>query len=193
MRLDDFVFFPGLVLETIGILVMAAGFLTDDILFFYLGAGLLCIAIAVHVVRIVRRCRSTPSACTDYAATLHHENRGGPGILYSDGLVTISADSITFHNYSFPFFSGDRTVPFSDIDYIDVKKPSVLTGKWRIAGSGNLSTWFPMDSKRPSRDRIFHARVRGRGMNVGFTVEHPAEVTAILKKKGLIRADELLA
>jgi len=78
-----------------------------------------------------------------------------------------------------------------DIDHIDVKKPTVVTGKWRIGGSGNFRTWFPLNWNRPSRDRIFHATLKTRGMNIGFTVEHPAEVMSILKKKMLIISDEV--
>jgi hypothetical protein len=164
----------------------------------FLGAGFLCAAVVVHAVRIVTRYRAgaasdpADTAGTATFKTATFSKYEDSGVLYSDSLVTIANESITFHHYSFPLFTRGRTVPFSDIDHIDVKKPSVLTGKWRIAGSGNLSTWFPMDSQRPSRDRIFHATIKTRGMNVGFTVEHPSEVTAILKKKGLIRSDELL-
>jgi hypothetical protein len=198
MKLNDFVFFPGMILEVIGILVLVTGLLTGIVILIFIGAGSLCAAVVVHAVRISRRYRA--GAASDPAdkagtATFKTATFGkyeDSGVLYSDSLVTITNDSVTFHHYSFPFFTRGRTVLFTDIEYIDVKKPSVLTGKWRIAGSGNISTWFPMDSQRPSRDRIFHATIKTRGMNVGFTVEHPSEVTAILKKKGLIRSDELL-
>lgn len=193
MKLNDFVFFPGMILEVIGILVLVTGLLTGMIFLLIIGAGFLSAAVVVHAVRIVRRFRagaaSDPEDTTGTATFGKYED---PRLLYSDSLVTITNDSITFHHYSFPFFTRGRTVLFTDIDHIDVKKPSVLTGKWRIGGSGSLTIWFPFDTHRPSRDRIYHATVKTRGMNVGFTVEHPSEVTAILKKKGLIRSDELL-
>jgi hypothetical protein len=107
-----------------------------------------------------------------------------PTILYQDLLVSISGDSITFHHYSFPFFSSDRQVFFRDILRIDVKKPDILSGKWRIGGSGNLRTWFPLDWSRPSRDRIFHAILKTGGLNIGFTVEDSSRVISILKEKG---------
>jgi hypothetical protein len=192
MKLNDFVFFPGLILEILGILLLVSGLVTDSDAILVIGVGLLCSAIVIHAIRIIRRYRENiaegPPESTKSAVLTHS---GDSGVLYSDRLVTITGDSITFQHYSFPFFTQWRKVMFTDIDHIDVKKPSVLTGKWRIAGSGSLTIWFPMDSHRPSRDRIFHATIKTRGMNVGFTVEHPSDVTAILKKKGLIRSDEL--
>jgi hypothetical protein len=193
MKLNDFVFFPGMILEVIGILVLVAGLLTGIAVLIFIGAGFLCAAVVVHAVRIVRRYRAgAASDPADTAGTATSGNRRDPRVLYSDSLVTITNDSMTFHHYSFPLFTRGRTVPFSDIDHIDVKKPSVLTGKWRIGGSGSLTIWFPFDAHRPSRDRIYHAFLKTKGMNIGFTVEHPSEVTTILKKKGLIRSDELL-
>ncbi|MFZ0181537.1 MAG: hypothetical protein WAL62_00160, partial [Methanoregula sp.] len=92
------------------------------------------------------------------------------GILYADHLVTITGESITFAYYSFPF-AGSRTVAFSDIDHIMVMEPSLINGKWRIWGSGDLRTWFPLDIHRPSRDRIFLMTLKSRRTRIGFTVE----------------------
>lgn len=192
MKPNDFVFFPGIVIETIGIIILAFGFLADSILIITIGAALLIAAIAVHITRIAQWSHTGPSGDNAVGAvTTVQGSHEQPGVLYADSLVTITPDSITFHHYS--LLSGDRKVLFTDIDYIDVKKPTILTGKWRIAGSGSLTIWFPWDSGRPSRDRIFHATVKGKWMNIGFTVENGAAVTAILKKKGLVRSDELFA
>jgi hypothetical protein len=89
-------------------------------------------------------------------------------ILYSDRLIRITDDSIVFLHYSFPFFSSGRQVFIRDIDRIDVKKPTLQTGKWRIGGSGNFRTRFPLDWDRPSRDRIFHATLKSRGNEYRF-------------------------
>lgn len=105
--------------------------------------------------------------------------------LYVDSLVRISNDSITFLHYSFPLLSP-RRVLFADIDHISVKEPSLFTGKWRIWGSGDLRTWYPLDTGRPSRDRIFHVTLKTRGMNIGFTAEHSVRVFSLLREKGLL-------
>jgi hypothetical protein len=44
-----------------------------------------------------------------------------------------------------------------------------------------------MDSKRPSRDRIFVAQLRGRFRRIGFTVEDSQRVLNLLSERGLVR------
>ncbi|HXX55795.1 MAG TPA: hypothetical protein VEI81_06850 [Methanoregula sp.] len=104
--------------------------------------------------------------------------------LYRDRLVCITDSSITFFRYSFPFL-GRKEVALSDIDHIVAAKPSLANGRWRIWGSGDLITWFPLDGARPSRDRIFIATLVGRRMKIGFTVEDSARVTALLRSRGI--------
>lgn len=190
MSWNDYVLLPGLVLELAGVLVLVLGVLTGTSPFMMLGAGIVCIAVVVLMVRILQETRRTGTPgpaepCQPGAGT-----PADPALLYRDRLVSISADAITFHRYSFPFFSSDRRVVFADIHRIDAKKPDILTGKWRIAGSGNFRTWFPLDWGRPSRDRIFHALLKTGGMNIGFTVEDSSRVIALLKENGLLGADE---
>jgi hypothetical protein len=193
MRLNDLVIFPGILFETGGVILVVIGILRADIVLLVSGVGLICVGTGVHIIRIVRRTRAG-SVRQDTARPAPSgtvpEQPGSP-LIYQDRLVRISDNAIEFLHYSFPFFTSGRQVQLQDIDHIDVRKPTVLTGKWRIGGSGNLRTWFPLDWDRPSRDRIFHAFVKTRGMDIGFTVEDPIAVTAILKKKGLISTDEV--
>jgi hypothetical protein len=68
-----------------------------------------------------------------------------------------------------------------------VERLTLFTGKWRLQGSGDLRTWFPLDSKRPKRDKVFLVTLLDRRIRIGFTVEHSDEVLQILKEKGLIQ------
>ncbi|MDD1674655.1 MAG: hypothetical protein LUQ13_03335 [Methanomicrobiales archaeon] len=111
-----------------------------------------------------------------------------PGVLYADHLVRICDDSITFLHFSIPFFRS-KQVSFSAIDHIIVRKPQLTTGKWRIAGSSNLSTWFALDWHRPSRDQIFLMTLKNSTQKIGFTVEDSATVIHILKKLGLLAVE----
>jgi len=104
--------------------------------------------------------------------------------LYRDRLVCITASSITFFRYSFPFLT-QKEVAFADIDHVEVRLPSLANGRWRIWGTGNFTTWFPLDGARPSRDRIFIATLVGRRMKIGFTVEDSARVTALFRSRGI--------
>ena len=183
------VFLPGLLVELLGILILVAGIAKDSSAAIVLGICVLVIAIAIHILLISRRIRRGVSLVPIQPAQSGSMGSAtGPQVLYSDGLVLITGDSITFRNYS--LFLKPRTVSFSDVDHIDVKRARTGTGKYRIWGSGNFCTWFPLDSGRPSRDRIFHLTLKTRGMNIGFSVENSPEVTRILKNMGLIGSEE---
>ena len=110
--------------------------------------------------------------------------------LYKDGLVEITDQEVIFHRYYFPF-GGDKHVPLSQIESVEVRPPSFLGGSWRIWGSSDLRTWFPLDGARPSRDRIFITHLRGRSHRICFTVERSKEVAEILRQRGLLQAPPL--
>ena len=108
-------------------------------------------------------------------------------ILYKDGLIEITDQEVVFHLYYLPF-GGDKHVALSQIESVQVRPPSFWGGSWRIWGSGDFRTWFPLDGARPSRDRIFIAFLRNQFRRIGFTAEHSEEVTAVLKERGLLQA-----
>ena len=112
-------------------------------------------------------------------------NRINMEMIYQDNLVSITADKIIFKHYYFPT-GREKVVQLADIEWIKVKKATIRNGKWRIHGTGNFKTWFPRDSKRPRRDKIFFAKLRGRWIDIGFTVENAAQVERIFKDKNLI-------
>jgi hypothetical protein len=74
-----------------------------------------------------------------------------------------------------------------DIESIEVKPPTIRNGRWRIHGTGDFKTWFPRDRQRPKRERIFFARSKGRGMDIGFTVENADQVENIFRSMGLTK------
>jgi hypothetical protein len=104
--------------------------------------------------------------------------------LYKDGLVEVTDQEVVFHRYYFPF-GGDKHVPMSQIERVEVRPPSIAFGSWRIWGGGPR-TWFPLDGARPSRDRIFVAFLRGCFVRIGFTVEHSKQVMQVLRERGLL-------
>ena len=106
-------------------------------------------------------------------------------VLYSDNLVIITRDAITLHNYY--FFGWGRTVPVEKIEEVVVKNASLTNGQWRIWGSTNLNTWFPLDIKRPQRDKIFYIRSKNKLTQTGFTVVNSALAENALRQMGLIK------
>ena len=108
-------------------------------------------------------------------------------VVYEDKLVKVFPDSIQLKNY-YLLSIGSRTIPFGQIRTITVEKPTLFTGKWRLQGSGDLRTWFPLDAERPKRDKVFLVTLLNKRTRIGFTVEHSDEVFQILKEKGLIQS-----
>jgi hypothetical protein len=106
---------------------------------------------------------------------------------YSDKLVSISDNEILFEHYYFPT-GKKKVVRFNNIERIVVEKPTIWNGKWRLQGTGNFKTWYPMDYSRPKRDRIFLAMLKDQWVNIGFTVEDGERVEKILRAKNLIRS-----
>jgi hypothetical protein len=101
-------------------------------------------------------------------------------IVYSDKLIKIDDDTILVRDYYYPF--GDKRVHFENIDSIVVKKPTLLSGKYRYYGTGDFHTWFPPDN-RTSRDKIFIINIKKKWWRIGFTVENSQAVLNVLKGK----------
>jgi hypothetical protein len=176
--------FPGFLLESAGVVFIVYGLITARSMLVAVGVVMLGLGLLLTVFGLLAPSRRSGTG------------GGGPeefgaAMRYSDSLVRISDDAITFRHYSLPFGSP-RRVKFSDIDHIACETPTIANGKRRIWGTGSFSIWYPFDHHRPERDRIFFATLKGRGMKIGFTVEHPEQVTAILSRKGLFIAGECL-
>jgi hypothetical protein len=107
-------------------------------------------------------------------------------ILYKDNLAEISTDSLLLKYYYVPFFTPKR-IPFEQIQTITAEEPTLLNGKWRLQGTTDFGTWFPLDLMRPKRDKIFFISLKGKIIRIGFTVEDSETVLRILSLKGLIR------
>ncbi|MCJ8502210.1 hypothetical protein [Desulfatitalea alkaliphila] len=106
-------------------------------------------------------------------------------LLYSDKLIAITEEDIFLYNYYFP--TGKmKQVKIGDIQCITVLEPTLNNGKWRIHGTGNFKVWFPKDTDRSKRDRIFIARLKSQWVNIGFTVENGEAVENLLRSKHLI-------
>jgi len=106
--------------------------------------------------------------------------------LYSDKLIRITEDALHIDG----FLLGSKCVPFSRIKTVEILKPTIWNGKFRIAGSGNFRTWFPSDGSRSSRDMIFVVLMQGKWIRYGFTAEDSAAVKQIFKNMKLPIQDQ---
>ncbi len=111
---------------------------------------------------------------------------GKSEILYEDKLVEIREDSLILKNYYFPSMSP-KQIYFRDIERIEIKAASLLTGKWRIQGTGDLRTWFPFDFSRSKREKIFFIYYKDKWMRSAFTVEDSQKAEQILIEKDFLQ------
>ncbi len=105
-------------------------------------------------------------------------------MLYSDRLLEITDDTIVLRRYYFPW--GTRRVAFTDVERIVSERPTWRNGKWRVWGTGTFRTWFPLDWRRSSRDRLFFITLSTSKLRIGFTAEDSERVLAILAEKGVM-------
>ncbi len=105
---------------------------------------------------------------------------------YKDSLIEITNDRIIFNDYYFPM--GNKTVKLSEVDYVDEKPLTSRNGKWRFHGSNDFKTWLPADYSRYKRDKVFIVKIKGKWMQIGFTVENSQAVSEILKNRNLIKS-----
>jgi hypothetical protein len=103
--------------------------------------------------------------------------------LYSDKLVTITRETITFYHY---YLWGRKTVPVNEILKIEGVKPDVNNGQWRLWGTSGPGGWMPLDWRRPSRDRIFYLYYKYKRFQIAFTVEDTAKAEEAFKQLGLM-------
>jgi len=104
--------------------------------------------------------------------------------LYNDKLIELTDEEIIFHHYYFPF-GNDKRVALNQIESVQIRQPSILSGSWRLWG-GHPGIWFPKDYGRPGRNRIFIASLCNSSRRIGFTVEDSQTVADILQKLGLL-------
>lgn len=106
--------------------------------------------------------------------------------IYSDSLVKITNNYILLRKYYFPTFTSKR-IEFSDIDFVEVVKPGLFTGKYRIWGTGDFKHWFPLDVHRTKREIIFGIHRKQKRMLIGFTAVDSKAVKSILEGKNLLK------
>jgi hypothetical protein len=91
--------------------------------------------------------------------------------LYEDSLVVLTSDSLLLKRYYFPTLKP-KLVSLTEVQRIEILCPNLWTGRFRLWGSGDLRTFYPLDLGRPKRDRIFQLTQRDKRIRIGFTVEN---------------------
>jgi hypothetical protein len=105
---------------------------------------------------------------------------------YDDGTIVCGADRLEIHSYYFPF--GTKSVPYTEIrglQRIEIK--GLLSGKWRIWGTGNPRYWANLDLKRPTKKAGFIVDL-GRTVSPIVTPDDPDTFEPVLRERANLGA-----
>jgi hypothetical protein len=105
--------------------------------------------------------------------------------IYKDSLLEIAGNKLILKNYYFPSMRP-KEIEIGNIKKVEVKEPSVATGKYRFHGTGNILTWYPMDMERYKRDKIFIMFLKTQRIRIGFTCENSAVIEGYFRDRGLL-------
>ena len=164
------------------VLVWNAGADFGMLTFSYISAGVMAaLTLAIPFYIFTRKSEISAEAVEDKAGDVLSTDE------YKDKLIEISDNTIVFKNYYFP--AGSKSIKLSQVEYVEEKRLTLRNGKWRLHGTGDLlfRIWFPADYDRPSRDKIFVMKVKGKWMQIGFTVENSYAVSELFRTKGLLQ------
>ncbi|MFE4500201.1 hypothetical protein ACFRFQ_10080 [Rhodococcus sp. NPDC056743] len=101
----------------------------------------------------------------------------GASTIYEDRTVRLDDQGVTIRHYYFPFVS--KYVPYSQIQSVDLGVMSWLSGRLRIWGTTDFSSWYSLDLLRPWKDTAVVLTLTSRGA-VSFTPRDPGHVENLI-------------
>jgi hypothetical protein len=107
----------------------------------------------------------------------------GDVMTYDDGGVACTDDALVIRHYYFP--SGSRRIRYAEIGNVRQVPLTLMGGRYRIWGSGDVTHWFNLDSDRPNKDVAFIIQVAGRRVRPVITPRDADAVAAELAAHGV--------
>jgi len=105
---------------------------------------------------------------------------------YDDGRIVCSPDGLEIHSYYFPF--GTKSVRYGQIKGLQrIEIKGVMSGKWRIWGTGNPRYWANLDTTRPKKTAGFVVDL-GRKVNPIVTPDRPDAFETLLRHRAHLEA-----
>ena len=105
---------------------------------------------------------------------------------YDDGTIVCGSDRLEIHSYYFPF--GTKSVPYTQIKGLQrIEIQGLMSGRWRIWGTGNPRYWANLDTKRPSKKTGFVVDLGRRG-NPIVTPDRPDEFESVVRSRANLEA-----
>ena len=106
--------------------------------------------------------------------------------MYDDGTIVCGPDRLEIHSYYFPF--GTKSVLYTQIKGLQrIEIDGVLSGKWRIWGTGNPRYWANLDLKRPQKKAGFVVDL-GRKISPIVTPDDPDAFESVLRRQANLAA-----
>lgn len=100
---------------------------------------------------------------------------------YNDGTIVCGPDALEIRWYYFPF--GSKVVPYGQIKGLQrIEIRGVLSGKWRIWGTGNFRYWANLDVRRPKKRAGFVVDV-GRRISPIVTPDDPDAFESAIRSR----------
>lgn len=98
---------------------------------------------------------------------------------YDDGTIVCGPDGLEIHSYYFPF--GTKKVPYKRIQGLQrIAIQGVMSGKWRLWGTGNPRYWANLDTKRSRKKAGFVVDLGGRVSPI-VTPDEPDEFESVIR------------
>jgi hypothetical protein len=101
-------------------------------------------------------------------------------ILYDDG--RISCDERGVHIRWYYLWGGTKTIPYDQIQSVEVRTLAPVRGRWRLWGSGDLRRWYNLDPNRPRKDFAIELDLGGHVRPV-ITPDEPDAVVRLLQAR----------
>ncbi len=105
---------------------------------------------------------------------------------YDDGTIVCGPDGLEIHSYYFPF--GTKSIPYSQIQGLQrIEVTGVMSGKWRLWGTGNPRYWANLDMRRPKKKAAFVVDL-GRKVSPFITPDMPDAFESALRGRAKLQA-----
>jgi hypothetical protein len=105
---------------------------------------------------------------------------------YDDGTIVCGPEQLEVHSYYFPF--GTKRVPYRQIRGLQrIEITGLMSGKWRLWGTGNPRYWANLDLKRHTKTAGFVVDVGGRISPI-VTPDDPEAFESVLRDRANLGA-----
>jgi len=105
---------------------------------------------------------------------------------YDDGTIVCGPERLEIRSYYFPF--GTKSVPYTQIQGLQrIEITGVMSGRWRLWGTGNPRYWANLDPKRPQK-KVGYVVDLGRRVSPIVTPQSPEAFEAALRGRTKLAA-----